>query len=97
MRSSAQSLRRQGTSHLLELQSSWSIQDILRAIEHASRYGAYNADAVDRILKATAQPRTLEDVIAESARHRIRQAMASSPVTQPGPDSLRASAVWLRP
>ena len=71
-------------SHLLELQSSWSIQDILRAIEHASRYGAYSADAIERILKATAQPRTLEDLIAESARHRIRQAMASSPVTQRG-------------
>ncbi len=71
-------------AHLLELRTSYSAEDILRAIQHASRYGAYDAGSVERILQATAKPRTLEDLIAENARHRIRQSMASSPVTQRG-------------
>lgn len=68
-------------AHLLELRATWSSEDILRAIEHASRY---SADAVERILKATAQPRTLEDMLAEGARRQIRHAMATSPIAQRG-------------
>ena len=71
-------------SHLLDLRTVWSAEDILRAMERAKRYGAYDADAVEHILKATAQPLTLEDLISENARQRIRQSMATSPVTQRG-------------
>jgi len=67
---------------LLQLRTTWTAEDILRAIEHAARYAAYSADAVEHILEATAKPRTLEDQLAEGARRQIQQAMATSPVVQ---------------
>ena len=69
-------------SRLLELRSTWALTDIVAAIEHASRYQAWDADAVGRILSARYRPRTLEDHIAASPRAHIRAAMAQSPVEQ---------------
>ena len=69
-------------ARLLRLRTTWTAEDILRAIDHAARYGAYSTDSVERILVAKAQPRTLEDQLAEGARRQIRQAMATSPVAQ---------------
>ena len=60
--------------HIVALQKSYSLQDILAAIEHADRYGAYGARELGRILLLRAKPRTFEDHIAASARKHIRRA-----------------------
>lgn len=79
---------------VLQLRSTWTVSDIIAAIEHAARYQAWSADAVERIVAARARPRTLEDHIAQNARAHIRQAIAQSPVQQ---RSVRAQARLLVP
>lgn len=67
-------------NHILELQLTWSVDDIVGALEHAMRYEAYDARAVQRILEARYAPRTLAEQVAESTRSRIRDAMQDHPV-----------------
>ena len=69
-------------AHIVALQHSYGIEDILAAIEHASRYGAYGARELGRILQLSATPRSFEDQLARSAREHIRRAMDHSPVRQ---------------
>jgi transposase len=67
-------------SYVLDLQLTWSADDIAGALEHAMRYEAYDARAVQRILEARYTPRTLAEQVAESTRGRIRDAMKDHPV-----------------
>jgi hypothetical protein len=50
-------------------------EDIHRAIEHAIRYHAYEAKAIERILRAKATPRTLESMRNERARQELQKAL----------------------
>jgi transposase len=68
--------------HILKLQVTWSTDDIVAAIEHATKYGAFDARAVERILEARFQPRRLAEQIADVTRNRIRDAMREHPVQQ---------------
>jgi hypothetical protein len=67
-------------NHILGLQQTWSADDILRAMEHAMAYEAYDAKAVERILNARFSPRTLPEQVAEATRARIRETMKDHPV-----------------
>jgi hypothetical protein len=49
--------------------------DINAAVEHALKYRAFDAHAVERILKAKAEPRTLESVRNEKARRDLEKAL----------------------
>ena len=69
-------------THLLALQLVWSAEDIVAALEHAMRYDAYDARAVERILEARFKPRSLEGQMAETTRTQIRNAMREHPVRQ---------------
>jgi hypothetical protein len=69
-------------NHILSLQLIWSAEDIVAALEHAMRYDAYDARAVERILEARFRPRSLEGQMAEATRARIREAMREHPVRQ---------------
>ncbi len=69
-------------AHIVALQKSYGIEDILAAIEHADRYGAYGARDLTRVLQLSAKPRSFEDQLADSAREHIRRAMDHSPVRQ---------------
>lgn len=71
-------------ARILALQETYSADDLLKALEHAGRYAAYGSDAVERVLRAHATPRTLSDRMAQSAREQIRAALAGSPVRQRG-------------
>lgn len=73
-------------ARILELQETYAVEDMLRAIEHATRYSAHGASELERILELTAKPRTVEDRIAEHAREHVRRAMADAPVRQRGLD-----------
>jgi transposase len=68
--------------HILKLQVTWSVDDVVAAIEHATKYGAFDARAVERILEARFKPRRLAEQIADVTRSQIRDAMREHPVEQ---------------
>jgi transposase len=68
--------------HILALQVSWSVDDVIAALEHATKYGAFDARAVERILEARHKPRRLAEQIADATRGQIRDAMREHPVEQ---------------
>ena len=69
-------------SYILNLQLTWSGDDLEKALAHALEYDAYEAHAVERILQARFRPRTLAQQIAESTRTRIGELMRDHPVVQ---------------
>lgn len=56
---------------ILEMKQHYEAKDIYSACVHATRYHAFSADAVGRILKAKASPRTLESIRSEKAKEAI--------------------------
>ncbi len=69
-------------AHLIGLQVTWSAEDIVKALEHAALYDAYDVRAVERILETRFKPRSLEAQIAATTRSRIREVMREHPVQQ---------------
>jgi hypothetical protein len=69
-------------TYIVGLHVTWSADDIVRALEHALEYHAYDARAVERILEARFHPRTLAEQIASSTRARIQNVMRDHPVVQ---------------
>jgi len=66
--------------HILILKEKYNTFDIDKALAHATRYHAFDGQAIERILFARAKPRTLESIrndkareILEAALPRIRQ------------------------
>jgi len=68
--------------HILALQVTWSADDIVKALEHATAYGAFDARAIERILEARFKPRRLAEQIADVTRGQIREAMNEHPIEQ---------------
>ena len=68
--------------HILKLQVGWSVDDIVAAIEHAAKYDAFDARAIERILEARFRPRRLAEQIADATRNQIRDAMRGHPIEQ---------------
>ena len=68
--------------YILKLQVTWSVDDIVAAIEHATKYGAFDGRAIERILEARFRPRRLAEQIADATRAQIRDAMRDHPVEQ---------------
>lgn len=69
-------------NHIVGLIVTWSADDIVKALEHATRYDAYDARAVERILEARHKPRRLAEQIADATRGHIREVMKDHPVEQ---------------
>lgn len=65
---------------ILQLKEQYDSQDIHRACVHAIRYRAFDAKAVERIVKAKATPRTLEWHRNERARKELMHTLP--PITQ---------------
>ena len=61
--------------HILRMKEHYQGEDIHRSIEHAIRYQALEARAIERILRAKATPRTLESIRNERARQELQQAL----------------------
>lgn len=68
--------------YILALQVTWSADDVVKALEHATAYGAFDARAIERILEARFKPRRLAEQIADVTRGQIREAMKEHPVEQ---------------
>lgn len=58
---------------VLLLRERYDTDDLLGALKQANAYGALEHTAVERILEATARPRTLAEYIVEQAAQRIEQ------------------------
>ena len=58
---------------VLLLRERYDTDDLLVALKQANAYGALEHTAVERILEATARPRTLAEYIVEQAAQRIEQ------------------------
>lgn len=57
---------------ILSLKERYLSQDIDSALRHARRYQAFDAKAIERILKAKAQPRSLESIRNEQAGQSLK-------------------------
>ena len=66
---------------ILALQSLYARADLLAALERAVRFGAYSLGAVERILAATATPRSPLDALAERDRQRLPPHLSDNPVS----------------
>ncbi|MEW6750627.1 MAG: IS21 family transposase [Candidatus Latescibacterota bacterium] len=61
--------------HILHEKERYNCDDINGALGHALRYHAYDCSAVERILRARAQPRTLESIRNERAARQLRSTL----------------------
>jgi len=61
--------------YILRMKEHYQSDDIHRAMEHAIRYQAFEARAIERILRAKAIPRTLESIRNERARQELQKVL----------------------
>ena len=76
--------QRQGkhqAQHILALLASYERVDWLAAVERALRFGAYSLAAIERILAATAKPKSILAALAEQERHHLDPRLRDNPVT----------------
>jgi transposase len=59
--------------HILVLRERYATQDLCAALAHARSFGAFEHQAIERILAARAAPRRLAEYVAEEAAHRLRE------------------------
>ncbi len=60
---------------LLGLRERFTSADLLAALRHAQRYGAFDHAAVARILEATKRPRALDEYVADATRQKLERWM----------------------
>jgi len=61
---------------ILGLRARYDCADLDSALAHAAHYGAYDCDAVERILGARARPRALDEYVAEHTAQRLAETVA---------------------
>ena len=66
---------------VLALQSSYAAGRLLAALERAVRFGAYSLGAVERILAAQAQPKSVLETLADEERRRLPSHLSDNPVS----------------
>jgi transposase len=66
---------------VLALQSSYARADVLAALERAVRFGAYSLGALERILAAQAQPKSVLETLADQERRRLPARLSDNPVS----------------
>lgn len=57
--------------HILALRAHYHQADLLAALERAVRYGAFSANAVERILAVQAQPKSTLEMLADKERQQL--------------------------
>jgi transposase len=66
---------------VLSLLSSYSRVDVLAALERAVQFGAYTLNAVEHILAARAQPKSVLECLAEQERRELPTRLSDNPVS----------------
>ncbi len=67
---------------VLALLGSYARPDLLAALERAVRFGAYSLNAIERILAAQAQPKSILETLAEQHGQQLPTWLREPPVTQ---------------
>lgn len=57
---------------VLALRERYKTSDLVAAIKHALRFGAFDSAAVARIVESQASPRTLDEYVADATRERLK-------------------------
>jgi hypothetical protein len=57
------------------LRARYDSTDLDQALAHAAHYGAFDCDAIERILSVRARPRSLDEFVAEHTRERLAQSV----------------------
>jgi hypothetical protein len=78
---SSQRYGREQAVKVLTLLSSYARADVLAALERAVRFGAYSLGAVERILAAQAQPRSVLETLADADCRRLPPHLSDNPVS----------------
>jgi transposase len=68
--------------HVLGLRDRYPSASLVKALEHAERFGAFEHAAVERILVARSAPRRLDEYVAEATARKLAEVMGES-VTEP--------------
>lgn len=66
---------------ILRLRETYTTEAVDKALGHAASFGAVDFATVERILLATAQPRTLEEYVAEETAQRLEQSLGHARTT----------------
>jgi transposase len=81
---------------VLALLSTYRRDDLLAALDRATRYGAFSRQAVERILAVKAQPKTSWDHLAEETQRHLRP-LLSDKSTPPRPPSVYQQLLFEEP
>ena len=63
---------------ILLLRERYKTADLVGALDHAARFGAFDHHAIDRILRARSAPRQLDEYVAEATAKKLDQIIAQS-------------------
>ncbi len=70
--------------NILALRERFTTSDVLEALCHAQAYGAFEHDAIERILVARAEPRRLDEYVAQATAEKLERVVGHS-CTEPRP------------
>lgn len=70
--------------YILALRERYATSDVLAALAHAQAFGAFSHDAIERILVARAEPRRLDEYVAQVAAEKLERVVGLSS-TEPRP------------
>ena len=62
----------------------FNTSDVLDALCHAQAFGAFSHDAIERILVARAEPRRLDEYVAQTTAEKLERVVGRS-CTEPRP------------
>jgi transposase len=63
---------------ILILRERYKTADLVSALDHAGRFGAFDHRAIERILRARSAPRLLDEYVAEATAKKLDQVIAQS-------------------
>jgi len=64
--------------NVLAMRERWNTDELVRALEHARAFGAFEHGAIERILMARASPRRLDEYVAEATARKLERAVTQS-------------------
>jgi len=63
---------------VLALRERWDTDELVRALDHARAYGAFEHAAIERILMLRSSPRRLDEYVAEATARKLERAVTQS-------------------
>ena len=64
--------------NVLAMRERWNTDELVRALEHARAFGAFEHGAIERILMVRASPRRLDEYVAEATARKLERAVTQS-------------------